>query len=373
MPSHAPWPVLLLAWGLDQGGTERQVAQLARALDRRRFAPHVAAFQAHGMRAQELAAAGVPVVEFPVRSFLRPSIVPLAWKFLRWLRRHRIAVVHAFDPPMAMFGVPLARLAGVPVVLSSLRGERRFYPRAYHGPLAWTDRLATGIVANSEYMRQMAARYGADPARVTVCYNGLDTDLFHAAGRRRMPGLEDAACVVGCVAALRPEKRLETLLAAFAAVLPKHPETRLVLVGSGQARPALEAQAAALGLGARVWFVPATAEVAPWYRSIDIFVLPSESEAFSNSLLEAMACGCAVVASAVGGNPEAVTPETGRLFPAGDAAALAGILDTLMAAPELRQQLAAQAARRAAQQFSRAASVARMEDLYQRLLGSRGG
>src|ERR1700759_1955597 len=73
-----PWPILLMSWGLGIGGTERQLTETALSLDRRFFLPHVAAFRAHGMRARELEAAGIPVVEFPVRSFIRPSILSVS-------------------------------------------------------------------------------------------------------------------------------------------------------------------------------------------------------------------------------------------------------------------------------------------------------
>jgi glycosyltransferase involved in cell wall biosynthesis len=109
--------------------------------------------------------------------------------------------------------------------------------------------------------------------------------------------------------------------------------------------------------------------VAPWYRNIDIFVLPSLSEALSNSLMEAMACGCAVVASNVGGNPELVTDrQTGLLFPSRDAAALADGLRLLIGNERLRSTLAGAAACSIAERFSLAASARRMEQIYLNLL-----
>src|SRR5207244_161276 len=103
---------------------------------------------------------------------------------------------------------------------------------------------------------------------------------------------------------------------------------RLLIVGSGPALPDLQASARRFALGGRCVFEPATRDVGAWLREIDIFVLPSLSEAFSNSLMEAMASGCCVVASRVGGNPELVVEgETGLLFRAADSADLARSLD----------------------------------------------
>lgn len=350
------------------GGTERQLVETAISLDRRFFVPHVGAFHAHGMRARELAKAGVPVVEFPVRSFLAPSALSVARSYVGWLRRNRIVLVHAFDPASVVFGVPLAKVAGVPVALSSQRGERRFASWQHRRLLRIADVLATGVVANSQFMRHMLGEYGVSAERVSVCYNGVDTSLFHPGNRRRQPGLEDASCVIGCIAVQRPEKQLDTLISAFAEVRRRHPAIKLVLVGNGECRASLEAQASSLGLGDSILFVPASSEVTPWYRSIDIFVLPSSSEAFSNSLLEAMACGCCVVASKVGGNVEAITAETGVLFDSGNVAQLAEALGSLIENPARREQFASQAAKRVAAEFGRETATARLENLYKSFL-----
>ena len=127
--------------------------------------------------------------------------------------------------------------------------------------------------------------------------------------------MRDAALVVGVVCVLRPEKGLETLLDAFAEVHAIEPGLKLAIVGSGPCLPDLQERARALGIIERCVFEPATPRVADWLRGIDIFVLPSLSEALSNSLMEAMACGCTVAASRVGGNPELVAHgETGMPF-----------------------------------------------------------
>ena len=117
---------------------------------------------------------------------------------------------------------------------------------------------------------------------------------------------------------------LDTLVRAFAGFRGQAPEARLLLVGGGPLQGELEGLAAELNLGDSCRFVPQSGAMAEWYRRFDVFVRPSHSEALSNALMEAMACGCACVASAVGGNPELVrSGETGLLFRAGDAGELA--------------------------------------------------
>jgi glycosyltransferase involved in cell wall biosynthesis len=134
----------------------------------------------------------------------------------------------------------------------------------------------------------------------------------------------------------------------------------------------LQALSIELGLQNRCHFEPSTSDVAAWLRAIDIFVLPSLSEALSNALMEAMACGCAVVASEVGGNPELVSDgATGLLFRAGDAAELADRLEHLIVDQSLRTRVGAAASDSVRQRFSIEASVRKMEEIYLELLGRK--
>src|SRR5207244_12153543 len=118
------WPVLLAARELGLGGSERQLAETALALDRACFQPHVACFTAGGFRARELADAGVPVLELGVRSLVSPSAIAAAARLGRYVAAHDIQLVHAFDVPADLFVVAAARFHRVPVVLGSQRAHR---------------------------------------------------------------------------------------------------------------------------------------------------------------------------------------------------------------------------------------------------------
>jgi L-malate glycosyltransferase len=356
---------MLMVRELGLGGTERQLTELAQALDRAKFRVHAGCFH-EGIRAAELRAAGIPVLRLPVTSFLRPNALTGAWRLGRYLRRHKIRLVHTFDYPLNCFGVPVARAFGTRVVLSSQRFHRELTPRTYLRLLRLTDRLVNGIVVNSESVRrEMIEQERIVASRVHLCHNGIDTARFNAGTRTRVPELEPASLVIGVVCVLRPEKSLETLLRAFAQVSAVDPRIRLAIVGSGSELPVLETLADELGIRAQCHFQPAVGDVVPWLRSIDIFVLPSLSEALSNSLMEAMACGCACIASAVGGNPELVRDqETGLLFRAGDAQELSQKLSLLIRDPSVRERLAERSGRAIQAHFSLRASAARMEEIY---------
>jgi glycosyltransferase involved in cell wall biosynthesis len=365
--SHRPWPIVLLTQSLDLGGSERQLAALAMSIDRRLFEPTVVCFDSRGVRGDELRRAGVPVVEFPVRSFIAPHTAVVARRFYSWLRRRGIVLVHAFDVPTVAFAVPIARAARVPVVLSSQRGDRRLFVRGVQHILRVTDRLADAVVVNSDYVRRvLVAEFGVKESSIRVCRNGLDVGVFRP---ERVPRAAQDALTVGLVAALRPEKSIGTLIDAFSQVRDRR--HRLVIVGDGPCKNALEARAAALGLGERCSFVPSTSDVAPWYRTIDVFVLPSLNESFSNSLMEAMACGCASVASNVGGNPELVRDgENGLLFEAGNVADLVSRLEFVLGDADYRRRLGAEAVRTIREGYTNEVSARRLGALYESLVGA---
>src|SRR5260221_4359388 len=215
MSPKRPIGVMLMTQQLGPGGTERQLVEIARSLDRSRFSPHVACL-ADGVRSQELRAAGVPILHLPLQTFLSPASVRQALKLAGYLREHRIQVVHAFDHPMICFGVPVGRLARTPVVLSSQRAHRGVSPPQYRFLQRANDYLVDGVVANCEAMRRhLIEDEKVAPGMIHLCYNGVDTERFHVVPRNEAPG---SRLVIGVVCMLRPEKGLDTLLKAFAQV-----------------------------------------------------------------------------------------------------------------------------------------------------------
>lgn len=345
------------------------MALLAEGLARQGFEPRAGCFQAAGVRGEELRAAGVPVVEFPMRSFVRPEAAFQAWQMIGYLERERIAIVHTFDTPANLFGVPVARAARTPVVLSSQRAHRSLSGRLRRHLLRLTDQIADAVVVNCEYVKRHLIEDERMPAsRIRVCYNGIDLERFSPRNRKKPDEFGCAKLVIGTVCALRPEKGIETLIDAFAR-LQDIAGLRLAIVGEGTSRPELEQRARALGLGERCLFLGGRGEVADLVRGIDIFVLPSLSEALSNSLMEAMAGGCCALASRVGGNPELIRQgETGMLVRPGQAGELAEALRLLIENEGLRRRLAEAGAEFVRTHFSSEAAARRMAEIYREFL-----
>ena len=358
--------VLLMSRWLGPGGTERQLAETAKWLHANGYAVHVACFFGGGGRAEELRSANIPILELPVRSLTNRTTVAGFRLFGRYLREHRIQIVHPFDFSSDIFAAPAARWFRTPVVLTSQRCFLDTIPPKYHRLLRFSHALAHGTVANClAVKRHLMADLGVPERKIHVCYNGLDTSVFQAGARQRREGLQDARAVVGTVSVLRGEKRLDLLLRAFAKLQRAHAGLRLAIVGDGEEGPGLEALAAELGIRGACWFEPAVSDVAAWLQSMDVFVLPSRSEALSNSLMEAMACGCCVIASRVGGNPELVTDgETGLLFTSEDEADLTRQLAAAVENQTLRERMGEAAARKMANGFSVEVAGRAMEQIY---------
>jgi L-malate glycosyltransferase len=370
----APVPILLACRQLTIGGSERQLAETARALDRSRFEPHVAVFHAEGVRMDELTRAGVPVLALPVQSFHDFTAVEGGRILRHYVRNHRIRLIHSFDVPLNVFTTFSFVMGRRPVILTSQRGHRTLSGSFYHRLSRVADRLTDGIVVNCEYMRRhLIQDENILPDLVDLCYNGVDTNRFSPGDGNRPPNLRAASPLIGTVCALRREKDIPTLLGAFAAVHAVNPAARLVMVGSGPEQVALERIVRESGLTDAVVFEPATGDVAPWLRAFDLFVLPSREEALSNAIIEAMACGACVVASDAGGNPELTgeNGERGMLFPVGDQQQLAAHLLELGSDPEARARISREARRWVEETLAIQVAANRMAGIYDKHLNQK--
>lgn len=308
--------VLLTALGMARGGHEVAVA-----------------CRAGGVLAERAREAGLAV--HPLR--FHGDVSPLAALGLRRLLRSlRPEAVQLHDPHAAaaawLAGRSGARRVAVRRVDFRLRRllSRRKYLACDH------------VVAVSRAIATLLAADGLPSRQLSVVYEGVPDRLPAAGGREalRELGIPEGAPVVGNVAALTDHKDHATLLEAAAALRRQLPEARYVVVGEGELRATLEAQAARLGIADRVIFAGFRRDLDRLLPAFDVFCLSSHQEGLGTSLLDAMCFGRAVVATAAGGIPEAVEDGvTGRVVPVRDPAALAAALLEVLGSPERREAL----------------------------------
>lgn len=276
------------------------------------------------------------------------------------LRRFRPDVALTLTKKDVRLTAPAAWARGVPVVVrhandQPIRGGA--FGRLLYG------RVPALHLTNAEATRRTILRSAPwlPPDRVRVVHNGVDAARFASAVPADL-GVPPGEVAVGYLGSFEPRKGLLDLAAAWERIAPRSPRAHLLLIGSGSQEAALRERLAGVP---RVRFVGYRSDAAEVVRALDVLVLPSYVEGAPNVVLEAMAAGRAVVATAVSGTPELVEEGvTGRLVPPGDPEALGAALSALVADAGLRARLGAAGAERARREFS----LPRMIDSYEELL-----
>jgi glycosyltransferase involved in cell wall biosynthesis len=384
-PSGRPIRLLLFVNGFGMGGTERQVVNLVRALDRSRFEVHLACFKRWGQLLGEIEDQGITIREYPIDSLHNHRTISQQWRFARDLRRDGIEVVHTHNFYANVFALPAARLAGVPVVIASIRDTGVYQTPLQKQVQKMACRLAHRVVVNAEAIRSWLISDGYRRDRIVVIRNGVDLGGFRRPRdarevRREIDVPSDAPLVV-VVSRLHELKGLDDFLDAAAILLARRRDAHFLIVGErfrarsgewerdGVYQQVLERQARRLGIADRVHFTGFRLDVPAVLAASTVSVLPSLSEGLSNTVLESMAAGIPVVTTSVGGTPEAVTDgETGLLVAPRDPPALARAIGRVLDEPDLARRLGENARRRIERSFSLEGMVRTTEDLYRALV-----
>ena len=342
------------------------MTELVRRLDSRRWQVHLVCLRRHGAwfdRAAEFAAS---VAEFPITSFGNAATFAQMRAFARWCRDHDIAVVHSSELYSNIFFLPGAAMAGVPVRVGSRReiaaGKSVAQIAAQRGAYTFAHR----VVANAQAAASRLRREGLRPSCISVVPNGLDLSRFTP---RQLPSTLRRVVMV---ANLRPGKGHATLIEAAPSILKRFPDAHFELVGDGTERELLERLVRSRGLNSAFTFVGHAENVPERLAAADLFTLPSESEAFPNAVLEAMAAGLPIVASAVGGICEVIHPDrTGILVQPRDPRGLADGICRLMANQREASSLAAGGRALVESDYSFDRMVSSIEQLYEDELSRR--
>jgi glycosyltransferase involved in cell wall biosynthesis len=374
--------VLQMVGSFHQGGSERQAVQVTRLLrESGRYNVHLACLDAGGPLRAEAEALGLEIPSFPLTSFYDRNMLVQLHRFARYLREHRVEVVQTYDFYTNVFGMTGAALARVPVRIAARRETDGMRTRAQKIVERQAFRLAHVVAVNSDAVGRELVRDGVAARKIVTVYNGMDTRRVHP-----LPGLnreetlasmglprDGARRFVTIVSNMRhPVKDQAMFLRAARRVRVVVPEAAFVLAGEGELVESYRSLASELGLDGHVFFTGRCARVAELLAVSDVCVLSSRGvEGFSNSITEYMAAARPVVATDVGGAAEAVADGvTGYVIRPGDEEALAARVVELLQDRERARAMGERGLLRVKEKFSCEAQLARVEELYARLLGA---
>ncbi len=305
------------------------------------------------------------------------------WRLFRLFRTIRPSVVHTRNIGCLEAQIP-AWLARVPCRVHGEHGWDVNDPDGSNRKYQWLRRLHAPLVQRFIALSRELERYlldtvGIAAAKVTRIYNGVDTGRFHRADSDALPAAfhDHDSVVFGTVGRLHGVKDQVNLCQAFVQLCAAHPDLRsrmrLVLVGDGPLRQDCQDVLERAGLGGQAWLAGSRDDVPQIMQGLDVFVLPSQAEGISNTILEAMACALPVIATRVGGNPELVDEgHTGSLVPARDPQALAAAMATYAADAQLRDAQGTAGHQRINESFSMQRMLSSYLAVYEQLMEARG-
>jgi sugar transferase (PEP-CTERM/EpsH1 system associated) len=369
---------------LDVGGLENGLVNLINRIPAERFRHAIICLTESSAFRQRIQRGDVPVFTLKKPSGNSPVTLYKLWRLLMQLRPD---IVHTRNLGALEGNLPAA-LAGVPVRIHGEHGRdiddldgrntRRQIMRRLFKP--FVDHYIAVSRDLESYLQQ---KVGVLPSRVAQIYNGVDSERFHPAGERR----EEVPCtgfagtgdfVIGTVGRMQDVKDQLTLARAFVRLVQGIPRAeqrlRLVMIGDGPLREKVRVLLANAGVEQFAWLPGERNDVPRIMRSFDLFVLPSLAEGISNTILEAMASGLPVLATAVGGNPELIEPGvTGTLVPRNDAESMARAMRAYVESAELCRRQGSEARRTVERRFGMQAMVNAYMAVYDRLLARKSG
>ncbi len=370
--ANDPVRVCFLIDELALAGTETQLLALIRHLDRGRVRPYLCVLGGQSPLSRSLEPDNCPTLRLGVKQLSRLTAIRAAWQFQRFLRSERIDVLQTYFPDSTYFGIPIARVAGVPCRLRT-RNNLGHWLTATHRILGrLLNALTTHTIVNCVAARSALLEHERpDPQGVYVLENGVDLERFADVPplRPKPPG---ERLVVGLIGNLRVVKGIDLLVEAARRLRPHYPHVCFCVAGEGECRAALERLIRQHELTAHFELRGRVENVPAFLADIDVAVLCSHAEGMPNAVLEYMAAGRPIVATKVGAVADLLEDGVhGLVIPPRDVSALTGALARLFSEDRLARALGEAARERVRQRYSREAMVRRFEEFYE-AIASRG-
>jgi glycosyltransferase involved in cell wall biosynthesis len=372
--------LFVIDWLHEFGGTEKHLHQLVKYLDRSQFQCHLIAL--NGNRefiGQFFEKYGCKFVPIHIKRIYTLPALAKAREIARYLQHAQIDIVQTFGMGADNYATIIARIAKVPVVISSRRDMGTYRTGLYRMADRISDRFIHEYIAVCDRVGDAMQQEGIEKARITRLYNGIELDKWLRVqpvdmAKRRQLGIAEDAFVIGNVSHFRPEKGHRYFFEAVRRLSENIPNLKVFALGApGPNRDEVEKSVANDPVLRECVTITHTREIEDYLSVFDVACLtPISNEGFSNALLEEMAAGLPIVATDVGGNAEAIIDgESGLIIPPGDAAAIYQAIFRLYESPTLRKKLSESARKRAIEYFNLQQMVTNYEKYYQNLLSKR--
>jgi glycosyltransferase involved in cell wall biosynthesis len=363
--------LLVVTDEMEVGGSQRQITHLLCGLDRTRWRPELLYFRNRSFLIDEVESLGIAVHHLPKRGRIDPGFV---LRYAAQLRRGRYDLVHAFSLTAELWTTVARMLVpNAPPQVASVRGLYLSETPRFWQLKRFALQRSAAVIANAQACAEAASSHTGIPIeRFDIVANGVDIPVtlpdVALATLREQIGVPPGRAFGLFVGRLVKEKNPTCMIRAMA-TLPAHTRPWLAIAGDGPLRDELGMMAASAGLAMDVSFLGERRDATALMQAADFLVLPSCQEGMSNAVLEAMAVGCPVIASAVGGNRELVEDRhTGLLFPNDDEYVLADCLKRMAADAGLRERLSAQARSQVHSRHTVTAMVNETTAVYERCM-----
>jgi L-malate glycosyltransferase len=357
---------------LGMAGTEKQLLALIQGLNRAIVKPFLCLLDGDDELSYSLEPQDCLTIRLHVHSLHKPSTIRAAWNFIHFLRTNKIDIVQTHFPDSTYFAVLLARLVGIKWIVNTRRDLGYWMKPIDRWLTPIYNLFISATITNCEACRQAVITQEKISGKfVVVLENGIDVDSFvqinstttHVNGRPLR---------VGMVANIRPIKAHDDFIRAAAIVLKDFPNVEFVLAGNGDATTVMQL-AENYGIQNHIKLAGSVTAIPDFLSRLDVAVLSSHSEGLSNAILEYMAAGCPIVATAVGGNVELIENENnGLLSPPGNPDAIACAIIHFLRDPEYASRLGAVARQNAVEKYSMKSMLRRYEEFYSNLVRTHG-
>jgi glycosyltransferase involved in cell wall biosynthesis len=361
--------IVHLVTSLEVGGAQHNMLLGLPNLDPSRYKHILISIMDRMQMKQQFQQAGI---EVHTLGLSKKTDIAVALRLRSLLKTIRPDILHTYLIHGNVLGRIVGRLAGVPTIIGS---ELTIGQAGRIGRLVTklTNPLTDAVEVNSETGgKSVAADLGVPESKIEVVLPGLDLDAFGRTDQRSQVrtelGVEDSEHLVLYVGRLRTVKGVEYGIRAFAKAFAQNPRLKLALAGEGDQRNHLESLSAELGIENNVKFLGARNDLPNVLSACDSVIMPSLTEGFPRVAIEAMASAKPVIATRVGGTPEAIIHnQSGILVPSKDIEAMADAIVNVANNSDLATRLGSAASERTEQHYSASKYVARLDEMYTRL------